>query len=466
MSDTLKIVNPWSNEVALELALDDAAEIDRKVSAAREVADEWRHTPVHERVALVERFVDVVLAEHEEVARAITRQMGKPISQARGEIGTLLDRARMMMDLAPNALADRSVAIGDGIHRTLARDPLGVVVDIAAWNYPLIIAVNVVVPAVLAGNAVLLKHASQTAGLGLWFQQAFRKAGAPEGLVTAVTVRGRDAAGLVRHPLVDGVFFTGSTEAGRDVYANVATRTEGFIDAGLELGGKDPAYVRKDMPLDVAVPALVGGTMFNAGQSCCAVERIYVHESLYEAFLGGVVEEVGRWRLGDPEVSDTLLGPLASESAVDTMVAQVEDAVAKGARLLAGGERPSGRGWSFPATVVADATHEMDVMREESFGPIIGIAPVADDEEAVRRMNDTRYGLTASVWTRDHHAGAALGRRVQAGTVFVNRCDYVDPALPWTGFGDSGKGVTLSEVGFEHLTRVRGLHVRPLSLMG
>ncbi|MGB0589805.1 MAG: aldehyde dehydrogenase family protein [Myxococcota bacterium] len=465
MPDQLSITNPWNGDTVLTLELDDIAAIERKVRYAKERSQSWRKTPLAERILLVQRFIEVALEDRQDIALSITRQMGKPISEGLGEVATMVARARMMIDLAPDALADQHVALGDGIHRRIARDPLGVVVDIAAWNYPLLIAVNVVVPAILAGNTVLLKHASQTAGIGLWFEETFKRAGAPEGLVTAVTVRGRDASTLVQHPDVDGLFFTGSVEAGRQVYADVGTRPQGFIDAGFELGGKDPAYVREDMPLDIVVPNLVEGAFYNAGQSCCAVERIYVHRSRYEAFVSAYVEAAKGWVIADPEQPDTSLGALATPETIPILEAQVQDAVSRGGRLLLGGSRAEGTGWCWPATVIADANHEMSLMREESFGPIIGIMPVNDDEHAVELMNDTVFGLTASVWTADHDVGAALARRVRAGTVFVNRCDYVDPSLPWTGFGDTGKGISLSALAYDQLTKPRGVHVRPLALM-
>ena len=465
MTDVLSIMNPWNGDTVLSLELDDAAAIDRKVHRAKSVSHTWAETSLAERTTLVQRFIEVALEERAELALSVTRQMGKPVSEALGEVGTMVGRARMMVDLAPDALADQHIALGDGIHRRIVRDPLGVVVDIAAWNYPLLIAVNVIVPAVLAGNAVLLKHASQTAGVGIWFEEAFRRAGAPEGLVTAVTVRGRDAATLVQHAEVDGLFFTGSVEAGRRVYADVGTRPQGFIDAGFELGGKDPAYVRDDIPLEIVVPNLVEGAFYNAGQSCCAVERIYVHRSRYEAFVAAYVEEAKGWVISDPEQEGARLGALATAETLAVLEAQVADAVSRGGRLLLGGARSDHAGLCWPATVIADASHEMLLMREESFGPIIGIMPVDDDEHAVRLMNDTVFGLTASVWTADHDVGARLARRVRAGTVFVNRCDYVDPSLPWTGFGDTGKGISLSALAYDHLTKPRGVHVRPLALM-
>ncbi len=465
MAETLQVVHPWTGEVALEVPIDGPEVVEAKVKRARQAWKAWRTTTLEERTALVQRFLDVVAAEREELARSVSLQMGKPVAEARGEVGRLVERARMMLAIAPEALRDEHVPIGDGLRRVIVREPLGVVLDIAAWNYPLIIAGNVVVPALLAGNTVLLKHASQTPGVGLWFEEAFRKAGAPEGVVTAVTVRGRDAAALIQHPDVAAVFFTGSVEGGRDVYRKVAQRPEGFIDAGLELGGKDPAWVRADMPLEIAVPNLVEGAFYNAGQSCCGVERIYVDRAIYDDFVRAFVEEARRWQVGDPLAPDTMMGPVASPGTLDTLEAQIRDAVARGGRLLLGGERLPGPGWRFPATVVAEANHEMALMRDESFGPVIGLMPVDGDEQAIALMNDTVYGLTASIWTADLARGEALARRVVAGTVFVNRCDYVDPALPWTGFGDSGKGVTLSRLGFDHLTHPRGLHLRDVRMM-
>ena len=465
MARELSITNPWSGDTLLSLERDDFGAIDAKVRAAKLASRAWAKTTLTERITLVERFIDIALSERSDIALSVTRQMGKPISEARGEVNTMVARARMMVGLAPDALADRHIALGDGIHRRISRDPLGVVVDIAAWNYPLLIAINVIVPALLAGNAVVLKHASQTAGVGLWFEDAFKRAGAPEALVTAVTVRGRDAAALVQHPEVDGLFFTGSVEAGRQVYRDVGARSEGFIDAGFELGGKDPAYVRPDMPLEVVVPNLVEGAFYNAGQSCCAVERIYAHRDHYEAFVEAYVQEAKGWVVAHPEEPATRLGALATPETLGVLEGQVADALSKGARLLLGGERSREDGWCWPATVIADADHTMSLMQEESFGPIIGIMPVSDDAEAIQLMNDTRFGLTASVWTADHRQGDAVARQVRAGTVFVNRCDYVDPSLPWTGFGDTGKGISLSHLAYDHLTKPRGIHVRPLSLM-
>jgi acyl-CoA reductase-like NAD-dependent aldehyde dehydrogenase len=466
MSDTLSITNPWTGVLADSYSLDSPEAVDGKVLAAHEATAQWRKVPLGLRIELVERFLVVAEANQEDVASLISRQMGKPVREARNEVGAMIGRARTMIRLAPEALADQTLSLDDGISRRIVRDPLGVILDIAAWNYPLLIAINVVAPALLAGNAVLIKHASQTAGVGLWFEDMFRRAGAPDGLVTAVLVRGSESQALVQHRNIDAVFFTGSTEGGQQVYRTVANREHGFVDVGLELGGKDPAYVRADMPVELAAANLIEGAFYNAGQSCCAVERIYVHRARYEAFVEAAVEAAKTWTVGAPTHEASMLGALATAETLDVLDAQVADAVAKGARLWLGGERLAGPGWRYPATVLSDTSHEMSLMRDESFGPIIGIMPVDSDEEALALMNDTAYGLTASIWTSDHRAGEALGRRVRAGTVFVNRCDYVDPVLPWTGLRDSGKGISLSALGFAHLTRARGLHVRPLDMLG
>lgn len=466
MSDTLTITNPWTGDAAASYTLDSPEVVDAKVLAAHEATLGWREVPLGLRIELVERFLVVAESNKDEVAALISRQMGKPVREGRNEVDGMIGRARTMIRLAPEALADQTISLDDGISRRIVRDPLGVILDIAAWNYPLLIAINVVAPSLLAGNSVLIKHASQTAGVGLWLEDMFRRAGAPDGLVTAVLVRGSESQALVQHPQVDGVFFTGSTAGGQQVYRTVANREHGFVDVGLELGGKDPAYVRADMPVELAAGNLIEGAFYNAGQSCCAIERIYVHSARYEAFVEAAVEAARSWNVGAPTDDRSMIGALATAETMDVLDAQVADAVAKGAKLRIGGERPGGPGWRYPATVLSDTTHEMSLMRDESFGPIIGIMSVESDEEAVALMNDTAYGLTASIWTSDHRAGEALGRRVNAGTVFVNRCDYVDPVLPWTGLKDSGKGISLSALGFSHVTRARGLHVRPVDMLG
>jgi acyl-CoA reductase-like NAD-dependent aldehyde dehydrogenase len=334
-----------------------------------------------------------------------------------------------------------------------------VVLDIAAWNYPLLIPVNVVVPALVAGNTVLLKHSARTPLCGEHFERAFADPELP-GIVVNLDLDHDQTAALVADPqAVDYVAFTGSVAGGLAVYRQAARRV---LDVGLELGGKDPAYVAADADLAYTVENVVDGACYNAGQSCCAVERVYVHREVYDEFVDRAQAALQDYRLGDPLDERTTMGPLASRSALDTLEAQVQDAVRRGGELRLGGRRLADtRGNFFPPTLLVDVPNEAEVMQEESFGPLLPVRAVEGDEEALRQMNDTRYGLTASVWTRDRARADRFASELRAGTVYQNRCDYLDPALPWTGVGDSGKGSTLSPYGYYHLTRRRSINFRP-----
>jgi acyl-CoA reductase-like NAD-dependent aldehyde dehydrogenase len=460
MSGTFRIDNPFSGETVAERKFLTPAEIEGVVTRASRAQRAWARTSIAERVALCERFCAAFEQNAERMASEITRQMGKPLAQARAEVKTAVARARHMMSIAPQALADEPLPAVAGFSRFIRHEPVGVVLDISAWNYPLLITVNVAIPAVLAGDSLLIKHATRTALCGEAFEKAFASAGAPEGLVTAVHADHEVSAKIIARPEIGYVSFTGSVRGGHEIYREVGKR---FIDAGLELGGKDPAYVAPDADLDHAVANLIDGAFYNAGQSCCGIERIYVHRSLYDRFVEGAVAEVRKLRMGDPMNDATTLGPMAQPGAPDKLEAQVAEARAKGGRVLCGGRAVTigGKGRFFDPCVIADATHQMHgLMIEESFGPIVGITKVADDDEAVRLMNDSPYGLTASIWTRDQERAFRVGAQIETGTFFMNRCDYLDPALPWTGVKDSGKGNSLSRYGFLSLTRRKSFHLR------
>ena len=456
---TLVVDNPFTGEPACEVRLADEAFIGATLDRVRDAARAWKASKLHERITLCERAVEHLEKSADAIARDITRMVGKPLSQATGELKTCASRARYMMSIADAALSDVVLPPLTGFERRIVREPLGVVFDLPAWNYPLLTAVNCVVPAVLAGNAVLLKHSPRSPLCGEHFAHAFAEAGAPAHLVQALDCDHPSSERIVGDERVDHVVFTGSIFGGHRIVEAAAKR---FLHPCLELGGNDPAYVAPDCDLAKTVESLVDGAIYNAGQSCCAVERVYVHKSVYGRFLEMAEPVVRAYVLGDPMSDRTTLGPIAQPGHVAELEALVQDARARGARILAGGKRTSvdGRGRFFEATLVADCNHTMKLFRQESFGPILPVMAVESDEEALAKMNDSRLGLTASVWTRDRERAARFARVLEHGTVFMNRCDYLDPALPWSGWKDSGRGVGLSPLGFEALTRPKAVHFR------
>ncbi len=461
MSGRLRTISPIDGSVVAERPLAEPAEIAARVERARAAQAEWRRAALGERVALLARAVDAFVARRDEIAGEITLQMGRPLRDAPGEVRGFEERARHMLGIAAEALAPLALPAKAGFLRSIRREPLGLVVVIAPWNYPYLTAVNAVVPALAAGNAVILRHSAQTPLCAERFGEAFAAAGLPEGVFQFLHAGHDDVAWLIGELAVDHVAFTGSVAGGRAVQRAAAERR--FPSVGLELGGKDPAYVRPDADLDQAVAGLVDGAFFNAGQSCCGIERIYAHEAVYARFVDAYVESARAYRLGDPRDPATTLGPLVRPEAAAFVRGQVAEAVAAGAKALldpaAFPADAAGTAYLAPQVLV-DVDHSMRVMTEETFGPAVGIMRVRSDDEAVALMNDSAYGLTASIWTRDADAALALGDRVETGTCFMNRCDVLDPALAWTGVKDSGRGCTLSRVGYEALTRPKSFHLR------
>jgi acyl-CoA reductase-like NAD-dependent aldehyde dehydrogenase len=456
---SLVVDNPFSGEPACTVPLADETRVDAVLDRAQVAAKAWRSSKLEDRIALCERAVAHMERHGETIAGDITRMMGKPLAQAMGELRTCAARARALMALAGGALADIVLPPLPGFERRIAREPLGVVFDLPAWNYPLLTAVNCVVPAVLAGNAVLLKHSPRTPLCGEHFARAFADAGGPSHLVEALDCDHLTSERIVGDGRVDHVVFTGSVFGGHRIVEAGGKR---FLHPCLELGGNDPAYVAPDCDLAKTVENVVDGAIYNAGQSCCAVERIYVHRSLYGRFLEMAETSVRAYVMGDPTTDVTTLGPIAQPHHAEDLEALVEDARARGARIVAGGKRASveGRGRFFEATLVADGSHAMKLFQQESFGPIVAVMAVDSDEEALAKMNDSHLGLTASVWTADRERANRFARALEHGTVFMNRCDYLDPALPWSGWKDSGRGVGLSTLGFEALTRPKAVHFR------
>ena len=460
MTGKLKTVSPVDGSVYVERPYAAPEDIAQALTRAVRAGEVWRDVPVAERAEVCARAVDAVVAARDDIAGEITWQMGRPIRYSPAEVGGFEKRARHMIAIAPEALADIGIGDREGFTRFIRRQPLGVVFTVAPWNYPYLTSVNSVIPALMAGNAVILKHSAQTPLAAERYAEAFDSADLPTGVFQFLHLNHPSTAKVIRAPEVDFVAFTGSVGGGEMVEAAAHGR---FIGVGLELGGKDPAYVRADADLDFAVENLVDGAFFNCGQSCCGIERLYVHERVYDSFVGGFADLVGQYKLGDPTDPETTLGPMVRAEAADFVRAQTSDAISAGAKALIdpSGFDTDGEGTPYLAPqVLTGVDHSMSVMTEESFGPVVGIMKVGSDDEAVDLMNDSRFGLTASIWTADETAAVAIGGRVDTGTWYQNRCDFLDPALAWTGVKLSGRGCTLSALGYEALTRPKSFHLR------
>jgi acyl-CoA reductase-like NAD-dependent aldehyde dehydrogenase len=453
---TLKLQNPATGQLTAELPADDAASVATKAAAARAAQPLWAQRPLSERKDCITRFRTLLVENVDELARTLTQDMGKPIRQARNEINGLTARIDFFLENVDSCVDLETVFLDGSMAEEISHEPLGVIANISAWNYPYFVGGNVFVPALLTGNAVLYKPSEFAAQTGLVIARLLHQAGVPQDVFTTLIGAGDLGAALLEQRL-DGVFFTGSHATGLAIAQKVAPQ---MLRLQLELGGKDPTYVCEDADPLAAAESLADGAMYNTGQSCCSVERIYVHSRIHDAFVGAFVNTVRGFKIGDPLDEATYIGAITREAQLAVLEAQVADALAKGAKLLAGGKRIDQPGNWFEPTVLVNVTHEMDLMREESFGPIIGIQKVYGDSEAVVRMNDTRYGLTAGVYTPDKARAQAILAQVNAGSVYWNCCDRVSPRLPWSGHRDSGVGLTLSRYGIAAFTRPKAWHLR------
>ncbi|HET6328546.1 MAG TPA: aldehyde dehydrogenase family protein [Planctomycetaceae bacterium] len=456
----VKIVSPVDGSVVAERPYATPAEIDTALSDAHRARTKWRATPLAERARFCSLAVDALLAMADEIAPELAWQMGRPVQYGRNEVLRTAERARHMIEIAPAALADHVPAPLDRFRRFIRREPLGTVFVIAPWNYPYLSAVNSVFPALVAGNAVVLKHAAQTLLVGERFQAAFDRAGLPHGLFRNLVLDHEQTAKIIRSGRVHQVNFTGSVAAGREIETAAAGT---FIGTGLELGGKDPAYIRADANLPYAIENVADGAFFNSGQSCCAVERVYVHKQHFDRVVAGLVDFACKYVFGNPVDPKTTLGPMVRGGAADFVRGQIREAVGQGARRMIPNDAfPSDKSGSpyLAPEVLINVNHDMAIMRDETFGPVVGVMPVESDEEAIRLMNDSPYGLSASIWTQDTNAAERIGEQIETGTVYMNRCDYLDPALAWTGVKDTGRGITLSALGYSSLTRVKSFHLR------
>jgi acyl-CoA reductase-like NAD-dependent aldehyde dehydrogenase len=459
MTETVKLTSPIDGSIYVERPVATDQAISAAVERARTAQADWARLPVAERAKYMLKMLEALVGMADEIVPELAWQMGRPVRYG-GEFGGVKERTQYMVEIAERALAPVPASNPkDGFRRYVKKDPLGVVMVIAPWNYPYLTSVNTIVPALIAGSTVILKHAAQTLLVGERFAKAFEAAGLPKYVFQNIVLNHAQTEKLLGSGKIDHVNFTGSVAGGRAIEKAAAGT---FMTLGLELGGKDPAYVLPDAKLDHAVANLVEGAFFNSGQCCCGIERVYVHEKIYDDFVEGFIAETRSYVLGNPLEQATTMGPMAQARFADFIREQKAEALRKGATAHMNTKDAADKAGSpyLPAEVLTNVDHQMSVMREESFGPIVGIMKVRNDEEAIALMNDSPYGLTASIWTADTDRAVAIGDRVETGTVFMNRCDYLDPALVWTGVKDTGKGAALSQIGYDNLTRPKSYHLR------
>jgi acyl-CoA reductase-like NAD-dependent aldehyde dehydrogenase len=454
--EMLMVRDPANGSTIAELPQDDAQSIAAKYGAARAAQPAWAALPLQTRMDALRRFRDALTGDVERLAPILTSETGKPIRQSKNEINNLPARINFFLEATQATIAVRDVHNAGGMREQISHEPLGVIANISAWNYPYFVGGNVFVPALLTGNAVLYKPSEFAALTGAEIGKLLHRSGVPQSIFSVLIGGGAVGAELIKQP-IDGVFFTGSYATGQRIARELGPR---MVKLQLELGGKDPIYVREDVDVTTAAASLADGAMYNTGQSCCSVERIYVHQTIYEDFVNAFVKEVESFKRGDPAAADTYIGPITRAPQIEVLERHLSDAVDKGARLVLGGSRVESPGNWFSPTVLTDVNHSMEVMREESFGPIIGIQKVTNDDEAVQLMNDTAYGLTAGVYTKDEQRAKVILSQLRAGSVYWNCCDRVSPRLPWSGIGHSGVGLTLSTYGIETFTRPKAWHMK------
>jgi len=455
----LQCISPIDGTVFAEREVVTQKDAFAAAARARSAQSAWAARPLHERVDLVLAGVAAVGAMNDEIVPELAHMMGRPVRYG-GEFAGFDERARHMASIASEALAD--ILVGDDVtfKRYIKRVPQGVVLVVAPWNYPYMTAINTVAPALIAGNTVMLKHSTQTLLVGERLVAAFHSAGIPREVVQNVFLDHGTTAELVAGRAFNFVNFTGSVAGGQAIERAAAGT---FTGLGLELGGKDPGYVMDDADLDASVDTLIDGAMFNSGQCCCGIERIYVHESLFDRFVEKAITIVNSYRLGNPLEAQTTLGPMAHIRFADEVRAQIKEATAAGAKAHIERFAEDDGGAYLSPQILTNVNHTMRVMRDESFGPVVGIMSVKDDEQAVGLMNDSRFGLTASLWTHDVERAQRIGDALDTGTVFQNRADYLDPGLCWTGCKDTGRGGGLSVIGFHSLTRPKSFHLKKVT---
>lgn len=453
----MKVVNPATEEIIKDLTEDDEKSISKKFSELRSAQPDWSKVGLEKRVGILQKFAELLKSKIESLAFTLTSEVGKPLQQSRNEINGACSRIQWLTENTTKYLSDETMVQQPGLVEKIAYEPLGVIANISAWNYPYLVGVNVFVPALLAGNAVMYKPSEYATLSGLEIEKLLKEAGVPDS-VFHVAIGARNVGEILLNTSFDGYFFTGSYKTGKYIYEKVASK---MIPCQCELGGKDPLYVTDDITDIKSVAAgTADGAFYNNGQSCCAVERIYVHEKIYDRYVDEFVKEVKTWKKGSPTDDGVYFGPLSRKEQVNFLKQQVDEASQKGAKVLLGGKPSSGTGFYFEPTVLVDVNHSMSVMREESFGPVIGIMKVKSDDEAIGLMNDTEYGLTAAVYSASEQRAEKILKQLNSGTGYWNCCDRVSAAVPWSGRKHSGFGSTLSHAGLRAFTKPKAYHLK------